>query len=263
MHYIDEGEGEAVFMVHGNPTWSFYYRNVVAELSKKFRCIAIDHIGCGLSDKPQDYPYRLENHIANASALIEHLGLEKLNLMVHDWGGPIGFGAAAKMPERIKKIVVLNTSAFLSDEMPFQLKICRMPPLGALLIRGFNAFAGLATTMAVRKPMDHTVKAGFIFPYDNWKNRIATLRFVEDIPMSAEHPSYATMKEIEAGLESLKGKPMWIGWGMHDFVFTESFLKGFEERFPDAEVHRFEGAGHYVLEDARTAIIPQIEKFLS
>ncbi len=264
LHYLDEGEGdrEAVLMLHGNPTWSFFYRNLVLGLSDSFRCFAPDHIGCGLSDKPQDYPYRLINHIENVLKLVESLQLDRFHLVVHDWGGPIGFGLATRMPEKILSLTVLNTAAFLAGVMPLSLQVCRVPLLGDILVRGLNLFARPALTMATAQPLPQDVKAGYLFPYDSWRNRVATLRFVQDIPMNQSHPSYPVLRNIQVNLKKLKDKPMLLCWGLQDFVFTEKFLHEWTRRFPQAEVHRFPKAGHYLLEDAGEETIPSIREFL-
>ena len=172
LHYVDEGEGEPILMVHGNPTWSFYYRDLIKEFSTSNRVIAPDHIGCGFSDKPQDYEYMLENHISNIEKLVARLELKDITLVVHDWGGAIGFGLATRHPELIKKVVILNTAAYTCDYIPPQINICRTPLLGEAVIRGFNAFAGPATHMAVEKPLSKNVKKGYLLPYNNYKNRI-------------------------------------------------------------------------------------------
>lgn len=151
LQYVNEGQGEPVVMVHGNPSWSFYYRNLVTALSPNHQCIVPDHIGCGLSDKPDDagYDYTLKNRIDDLEALLDHLEVkEKITLIVHDWGGMIGMGYAARHPERIKKIVVLNTGAFHLPEakpFPWALWICRNTLLGTVLVRGFNAFSSIAS----------------------------------------------------------------------------------------------------------------------
>ena len=206
-HYVDEGQGPAVVMVHGNPTWSFYYRNVVEALRGRHRTIVPDHVGCGLSDKPQDYPYRLGQHVANLEHLLDdELGLEKVDLIVHDWGGAIGMGYAVRHPERIGRIVVLNTAAFLMDFCPFRIRVCRWPVFGPLALRGFNAFARAATSMAVEKPLAPEVCEGLLAPYDNWANRIAILRFVQDIPLGRSHPSHETLADIQKQLHTLAEK---------------------------------------------------------
>ena len=145
LSYLDEGprSEEAVLLLHGNPTWSFYYREVVRMMpAAGLRCVAPDHMGMGLSDKPQDYPYRLETHIENLSALVKSLGLKRVHLVVHDWGGAIGFGWAARHPEIIGRIVILNTAAFPSQRMPLRIRLCRAPLVGEALVRGLNGLPG-------------------------------------------------------------------------------------------------------------------------
>lgn len=263
MHYLDEGEGHPIIMVHGNPTWSFFYRNLVLGLRRQYRCIVPDHIGCGLSDKPQDYPYVLQNHIDNLVRLVESLDLQKFHLIVHDWGGPIGIGMAQKFPDRLKKVTILNTAVFTSSRIPRRISICKTPILGSFLMRGLNAFARCATFMAVEKPLNSLVKKAYIFPYNNWHNRIAIARFVQDIPLSNEqHPSWKTLKRIERGLSLLNKKPMMICWGAKDFCFNDHYLKEWLRRFIDVQLHRYSDAGHYVLEDAGDEILDCIQEFL-
>ncbi|MEZ6144691.1 MAG: alpha/beta fold hydrolase [Planctomycetaceae bacterium] len=118
-HYVDEGTGPVLLFVHGNPTWSFAWRNFIKAFSPNYRCVAVDHIGCGRSDKPQDYEYTLANHIANLTRLIEHLDLREITLVGHDWGGCIGMGAAVEVPERFSRFVLANTAAFRSQSDSF------------------------------------------------------------------------------------------------------------------------------------------------
>lgn len=262
MHYVDEGRGVPVVMVHGNPTWSFYYRNLMRYLSGDYRSLAMDHIGCGLSDKPQDYGYYLQNHIDNLVEWFEALNLEYFHLVVHDWGGPIGLGLAEAFADRVGKIVFLNTSGFLSKEVPLRIKMCKVPFFGELAVRGLNAFAGAATFMAVKKPMLKEVREGFLYPYNNWANRIATHRFVKDIPLSVKHPSYPTMKRIEESLGGLRHKPVMLYWGGQDFCFTRHYFEGMQAIFPKAQTHYIENAGHYVLEDDTKNALKVIKAFL-
>lgn len=263
LHYVDEGQGDtAVIMVHGNPTWSFYYRNVILALRSRFRCIVPDHIGCGLSDKPAEFSYRLADHIANLDALIRHTGIRKFHLIVHDWGGPIGIGAALNHLDKLQSLVITNTAAFTDSKIPMRLRVCRVPFLGAGLVQGCNAFAGLATRMASSRGLDPLVKQGLLWPYRNWKDRIATHRFVVDIPMSCVHPSWDTLKEVENGLQRLQGRPVMIAWGPKDFVFNDHFLEQWRHIFPQAKVCRYAESNHYLFEDAREQVIPEIVRFL-
>ena len=263
-HYLDEGSGENLLMLHGNPTWSFYYRNLILGLKGSYRCVVPDHMGMGKSDKPQDYPYTLSRHIDNLEKLTDHLELDDITLVVHDWGGAIGMGFAVRHPERIRRLVIFNTAAFLSSEIPLGLSLCRIPGFGAIAIRGFNMFARGAIRWACVKQerMTEEVRAGYLAPYDNFANRVANLRFVQDIPISPDSPSYSVIQHIEENLKLFREHPVQIIWGAHDFVFNDHFLKRWQEIFPQAEVHRMEDAGHYVVEDAHERILPLLYEFL-
>ena len=264
MSYLDEGPraDEAVLMLHGNPTWSFFYRDLIRLIAPTMRCIAPDHIGMGLSEKPANYSYRLETRIADIEALVAELGLKKIHLVVHDWGGAIGFGFATRHPELIGRITILNTAAFVSDRIPLRIALCRAGGLGEFLVRAFNAFAWPATWMSMhaRKLKDGEAR-GFLFPYDSWRNRVAVHRFVADIPLERDHPSRATLETIEQGLPSLAEKPKLIVWGAWDFCFHDAFLDRWREIYPDAEVCRLRDAGHYVLEDGGPMAREKIRDF--
>lgn len=250
LHYVDEGKGRPLLMVHGNPSWSFLYRNLILSLSKDYRCIAIDHMGCGLSDKPQDYSYTLAQHIQNLKSLIEHLDLQEFDLVIHDWGGVIGLKIAQMYAQRVKTIVILNTSAFLSQRLPWQISLCRLPYIGPFLVQGLNAFARGATYQGVGKRLTPAVRKGFCYPYDSWQNRIAIRRFIEDIPLEPTLDSYSLVGQVDKDLGLLSHLNLHLLWGMKDFCFTPDFLEGFKQRLPKATVHPFSQAGHYVLEDA-------------
>jgi haloalkane dehalogenase len=269
-HYLDEGAGPPVVMVHGNPSWSFYYRNLVLALRERYRCIVPDHIGCGFSDKPGDdrYEYTLPRRVADLERLINHLVPDgKITLVLHDWGGMIGMAWAARHPDRVARLVILNTAAFhLPTEKPFPLalKICRDTALGTLLVRGLNAFSLAASFVGCkRNPMPGQLRAAYRLPYDSWKNRIATLRFVQDIPLVPSDRNYDLVSDVAALLDRFRDLPMIICWGELDFVFDRHFLAEWERRFPEAEVHSFPDAGHYILEDASDEVIPLIAGFLA
>jgi pimeloyl-ACP methyl ester carboxylesterase len=270
LHYLDEGPRDAppVLMLHGNPTWSFYYRNLVMALRDHFRCIVPDHLGCGLSDKPDDshYDYRLKSRIADVDALVKHLDLEApLTLVVHDWGGAIGFAWAVEHPGRIKNLVVLNTAAFprpAAKKMPVALSLVRDSAFGAFLVRRFNAFSAIAARVAFKKPVSRAVRKAYTLPYDSPRNRIATLKFVQDIPLSEKDPGYDILINTAKRLHLLQEKPCLVAWGEKDFVFDAPFLNQWIDYFPDAEVHRFPDCGHYVLEDGGQALIDTIVNFI-
>jgi len=269
LHYLDEGPTDAepretLLCVHGNPTWSYYWRHFAKAWRGRYRVVAVDHIGCGLSDKPQDYEYRLARHVSNLRRLIAELDLRNVTLLAHDWGGAIGMGAVADERERFARLVLFNTAAFRSTRCPLRIRVCRTPLLGAWGVRGLNLFARAALHMATEKPERFTpaVRAGYLAPYDSYAHRVAIQRFVEDIPLSESHPSYATLADIERSLAASSQLPTSLIWGMRDWCFSPWFLERFREFMPQAEVHRLEDAGHYVVEDAHERIVPIIDDFL-
>lgn len=261
MHYVDEGEGQPFLFVHGNPTWSFYYRRLISHFSPTMRTVACDHIGCGLSEKPQNFAYRLEQHIAHLEELVLHLDLRDIRLMVHDWGGAIGLGVAGRHPERFSQLVIGNTAAFHSQRMPWLLKIAKTPSLGQFLIRGFNAFAGLTPRLGSADPsrISPTAKEGLLLPYHSWQSRIATYRFVADIPLEERHPSYAMLSEVEENLAKLKDLPTLLLWGERDWVFTPHFMTRFFDFFPEAKGRSYPDCGHLLYEEAPDRVIAEIE----
>ena len=268
LHYLEEGQGDTVVMLHGNPNWSYYYRNLVLALRDRYRCLVRDHIGCGLSDKPGDdrYEYSLARRVADLEKWLEFCGATKnLTLVVHDWGGMIGMAFATKYPERIRRLVILNTGAFhlpQAKPVPWQLKLAR-GPLGAVLVRGFNAFSrGAVRSCVTRRPMPKEVANAYCAPYDSWANRIAVHRFVQDIPLKPGDRGFDLVSNVGNQLDQLKDVPMLIGWGDRDFVFDEHFLREWIARFPNAEVHRYPDCGHYILEDAKAELVPLIRGFL-
>jgi haloalkane dehalogenase len=265
MHYIDEGQGDAVVLVHGNPTWWYYFRNLITVLRKRFRVIVPDHIGSGMSDKPRSFEYTLKNHIDNLAALFDRLHLSTTSLVLHDWGGAIGLGAAAQREVGLEKLVILNTAAFRSNRIPLRIRVCRWPLIGALLVKGCNAFARGATFMAVAQPMKRDLAAAYVKPYTSWKTRIGVHEFVKDIPLHPRHRSYQTLVDVERYVDRLAGNPpeMAIIWGGRDFCFNDHFYHEWRRRFPAAHSHYFDDCGHYILEDGAGRVEPLIENFLS
>jgi haloalkane dehalogenase len=267
-HYLDEGKGKPVVMLHGNPTWSFYYRNMVKALRDSHRVIVPDHIGCGFSDKPDDesYNYTLKQRVDDLENWLSHLGIKKnITLVVHDWGGMIGMAYATRHPEAIKRFVILNTSGFhlpKTKTLPWQIWAIRNTPFGSLLAQGLNTFSVGAANFCSENLLPREVREAYIFPYDSWDNRVAVYNFVKDIPLDPEDPSYQIVSNVEKNLGKFSDKPMLICWGKHDFVFDDHFLKEWKRRFPEAEVHYFTKAGHYVLEDAGDEIIPLVKEWI-
>jgi len=270
MSYLDEGprEGEVVVMLHGNPSWSYYWRNLVSGLSDKYRCVVPDHIGMGHSDKPgdRDYDYTLQSRIDDVAAMLNHLGITgPVTLAVHDWGGMIGFGWALTHAAQVKRLVITNTAAFplpSAKKMPWQLSLGRDSKFGAFIIRAFNAFSSGASYQGVERKMPDEVRRAYVSPYSSWANRIATLRFMQDIPLHPGDKAWALVEAVGQRLPQFADRPVFIGWGLKDFVFDRHFLAGFRKALPNAQVTAFEDAGHYVLEDKQAELVPAIRKFL-
>ena len=270
LHYLDEGspDDQPVVMVHGNPTWSFYYRNLVNDLKSDHRCLVPDHIGMGLSDRPDDegYRYTLQSRVDDMGHWLDAVEPERpVDLIVHDWGGAIGMSWAVRHPERVRRIVLLNTWAFnipKHESLPASLKFARTS-VGGFLIQRFNAFSGLAVRMATAGKLDKDVAKGLVAPYQgNPAQRLATLRFVEDIPLSENDPAWSVLDETESRLAALAEKPILIAWGAKDFVFNDKVLAIWKATYPSAEVEYYPDAGHYVLEDAHDRIAPRVKAFL-
>jgi acyl-CoA synthetase (AMP-forming)/AMP-acid ligase II/pimeloyl-ACP methyl ester carboxylesterase len=267
-HYVDEGNGPPVVMVHGNPTWSFYYRNLIRALKDEYRAIAPDHIGMGLSDKPDDrhYAYTSEQRLRDLETFIDNHGLKRFTLIGHDWGGIIGTCYAALHPERIAGMVMLNTAGFMwpvDKKLPLALFAARIPYGSDLFIRGLNVFARGAVTIGMkRSKMPENVARGYLYPYHSWETRRAVHRFIQDIPVKPKDKGYALGLLMESRLKLLKEVPLLLGWGMKDFIFCRKILNEWIRHFPHAQVHRMDDAGHYVLEDAAEEIIPVIKRFV-
>ena len=270
MSYLDEGprDGEVVVMLHGNPSWSYYWRTLVSGLSDKYRCIVPDHIGMGFSDKPDDadYDYTLQSRVDDVEALLKHLGITgPVTLAVHDWGGMIGFGWALSHAAQVKRLVVTNTAAFplpQAKPMPWQIALGRDWKFGALIIRAFNAFSSGASYLGVERRMPADVRRAYVSPYNNWKNRISTVRFMQDIPLGTQDKAWPLLEEAGRRLPEFADRPAFLGWGLKDFVFDKHFLAGFRAALPQAEVHAYDDAGHYVLEDKHETLVPLIRDFL-
>ncbi|MBL8858166.1 MAG: alpha/beta fold hydrolase [Planctomycetes bacterium] len=258
IHYVDEGPRAApvILCVHGNPTWSFAFRRIVKAFSDRYRVVALDHLGCGLSEKPTDYEYTLENHALNLRSLVVALGLERITLVMHDWGGAIGMSFARREPRRVAGLFAMNTAAFRSRRMPLRIRVCRWPWIGPYLVREWNAFAGLAPIYGVhdRKSLSFPVKRGLMLPYETSASRRAIVEFIADIPLSSKHRSWAELKATEEALEQFRTLPVALCWGERDWCFTPAFRTEWERRFPHAVVTRCKQAGHFVFEEAPDAV---------
>jgi len=255
---------QTILCIHGNPTWSFYYRTLISRFQNVARVVAVDHLGCGLSDKPAKYDYCLKSHTSNLIHLIDQLDLKNILLVVHDWGGAIGLGAAVARSHRIDKLFILNTAAFVPPYIPKRIAACRIPIFGSLAIRYANAFAWTATFMAIdrlRKLPDAT-KAGLLFPYQTPADRIAIDRFVQDIPIQKSHRTWEVLDQLERDLPTLAKKPATMVWGMKDWCFRPECLDRLSLHLPQAKIHRLEDVGHYVMEEAPTEVGDAVQDLL-
>lgn len=290
LSYLDEGPRDAapVLMLHGNPSWSYYWRRLVLELRRDHRCIVPDHVGMGLSDKPGDakapresagsdgkampsYEYTLASRVDDLDALVEHLIRERgapqrgWTLVLHDWGGMIGMAWACRRPERVARIVATNTAAFPNpkgQKLPGTLRLGRDSWLGAWLILRHNAFARGAARWGVTRALDARVREALLSPYDSPENRLSTLRFVQDIPLGPRDRAWPLVQATGDQLAQFAGRPMQLLWGLEDFVFDRAFFEEWRRRFPQAEAIAWPDAGHYVLEDAHERMLPAIRRFL-
>jgi haloalkane dehalogenase len=264
LHYVDQGQGGPLLMVHGNPTWSFYWRDLIRAFQTSHRVVAVDHMGCGLSEKPASYNYTLQQHIDNLSGLVNSLDLQGATLIAHDWGGAIGLGCLLANRDRFRSIVLLNTGAFPPPFIPWRIRACRIPVLGTWAVRGLNLFARAALFMAVsdRQSLSPAARAGLLAPYDTWAHRIAIDRFVKDIPASPRHVNWKILEGMEQGLCKLQDIPVQLIWGLRDWCFRPSCLERFTQIFPQAGVIRLPDASHYVVEEATSEVIAGIEQFL-
>lgn len=261
LHYIDEGQGEVLLFVHGTPSWSFEFRNVIKHLSKKYRCIALDHIGFGLSDKPAGYDYSIQNHTATLLKLITHLQLNQFSMLVHDFGGIIGLAAAEQIPDKISKLIILNTWCRSIQNEPEYKKMKGIlgSPLMPFLYRYFNFSAKyiLPAAFGERSRLTPEVHQQYLKPFGNASERNGTVAFAKSLLRDQDY-----YESIGKMLPVLKNKPVLIIWGMKDAFITEKHLLWMQEQFPSAEVVKYEDAGHFVLEEKSVVAGPVIEAFL-
>ncbi|MFN0120882.1 MAG: alpha/beta fold hydrolase [Blastocatellia bacterium] len=266
MAYVDEGAGEPVVLLHGNPTWGYLYRHFIPPLAETRRVVVPDHIGFGRSDKSLA-PLRLADHIQNFTELALALDLQDATLVMQDWGGPIGLGFAVKHPERVKRLVVMNTWAFrIPAGAPLHplLEQFRLPGIGEALVQGLNLFVEgfLPAGIHQRENLNEAMMSAYRAPFPDFNSRIGTLAFPRDIAVGEEHPSTLTIGEIEDNLNKLR-VPALIVWGVRDMAFPPQMIKGrWLKYFPDAEVHRLENASHFLQEDEPERIVELILDFL-
>jgi len=268
MHFVDEGSGEPVVLLHGDPTWGYLWRNIIPSLTKIARCIVPDHMGMGKSEVPREpYPYRLVHHISNLEALILELDLHNITLAVHDWGGPVGLGFAVRHPGRIKRLVISNTWAsarWPGGPLPRLIEMIRSGA-GEKFVLEKNAYlerALIGTTQHVER-ISGPVMDAYRAPFPTSESRVAMLCWSRDIPMTEADPSYPEMQRIENNLTLFAKTPILIVWGMLDPVLPESVLHWWQDIFPHATIRRIEDASHFLQEDAPEQVESYISDFIA
>lgn len=276
LHYVDEGQGPPILMLHGNPTWSFLYRDIIKELRRDFRCIALDHLGFGYSDKPPHGDYSMRAHVMRLQGFVSKLGLTGLTLAVQDWGGVIGLSWAVRNRPLVARLVIMNTTGFpppdrkalLAMKPPpwglLMLYPLKLPLLGELVVRGANGFVRGLFPAGVhhRAQLDAKVMEGYRDPYPTWGSRRAHLASVRQIPLSRRHPTWRLLQETGAELDGWT-VPTQLIWGMRDPVFVPWFLEEFERRLPNhAPTVKLADASHFVQEDAPGPCAAAIRDFM-
>ncbi len=276
MHYVDEGSGETLLFLHGNPTWSYLYRDVIAGLSTGYRCVAPDHLGFGLSDKPADADYSMRAHAMRLEAFVQTLGLRDVTLVVQDWGGVIGLSWAVRHKALVKRLVVLNTAGFV-PETPRELAALRplpwgfpllwalrIPVLGELFVQGLGGFVRYLLPLGShhRERLTSDVMSSYLAPYPTWASRRAQLASVRQVPMRPSDPAWQLLRETGAELTGWTVRTQ-IVWGMRDPVFVQWFLDEFERRLPNhAPTIRIPDASHFLQQDRPDLIAWAIRDFV-
>jgi haloalkane dehalogenase len=259
VHYLDEGSGAPLLLLHGNPTWSFLYRDVVTGLRDRCRCIAPDYPGFGLSRAAPGYGFTPAEHARVIEQLVLRLELEGVTMMVQDWGGPIGFAAATRHPERFARFVVGNTWAWPKSDLGTQVFSRFLGgPIGRFLILRRNLFVERLLPGGVRrKKLPEEVMDAYRGPFPTPESRVPLHVFPREILRSRPF-----LAEVEKGLPALRDRPALIVWPTKDVAFRDPERRRWEEVFPDHRTVTLDGAGHYIQEDAAEEITAAIREWL-
>jgi haloalkane dehalogenase len=262
MSYVDEGTGEPLVMIHGNPSWSFEFRALIKHFSKNHRCLTPDHIGFGLSDKPMDWGYLPEQHAENLATFLESIDLENITLVVSDWGGPIGLSFAIQHPERIKNIIITNTWMWsVKNDWYYQgFSGFVGGPIGRWLIRRYNFFAGavLKSTFGDKNKLTPEIHQHFIMPLANPLERKGNWVLPKQIIASSDW-----LSSLWSQRGVLDGKIKLIAWGLKDIAFRVKELNYWIEHFPGAKVVRYAGTGHFIAEEQPDKLNSEMTGILS
>ena len=253
LHYIEEGKGETVLFLHGHPTWSFFFRNLILSIRADFRCIAIDHVGYGLSDKPMDYNYTTQQHIQDTIRFVEKKQFKKFHIVGHDFGVAIMLALAERWPERISSMSVMNSSLWFKAIPPL-ITVFKLPLVGALLTIPFNLLPRACASFGINDVVASEVVKGYIWPYRHLKDRIGIYKGTQDIPWMASHPTLETLETIAHKTYILGNKKTCFFWADRDFRYPFQDLKSWANILPNATYKRYPIAGDYLLEDSAKAL---------
>lgn len=260
MHFVDEGKGDVLLFVHGTPSWSFDFRNQLKMLSKTYRCIAIDHVGFGLSDKPKNYDYSTQNHSATLQKFIIENNLTNITLIVHDFGGPIGLNVAIQMPERFKQFVILNSWLWSSENEPEFIKlkkILKSPLLPFLYLNlNFSPRFILPKSFGEKKLASH-LKSQFTKPFSKKSERYGALAFAKSLLNDQ-----TWFEEMWQSKNKISYKPTLFIWGMKDPVIKPHHLNKFLTGFTNHQVIKLDSCGHFPQEEETVAVSNAILQFL-
>jgi acyl-CoA synthetase (AMP-forming)/AMP-acid ligase II/pimeloyl-ACP methyl ester carboxylesterase len=265
LHYIDEGSRNkpAVLLLHGNPTWVFFYRKVIQALKDNYRVIAIDYIGCGLSDHPTSDHFRAIDRVNEVDFVYQSLGLEKFSIVMHDWGGAIGTRFLQRHLDKVEKIIYLNTTLTEVESLPLMIKSSANKIFGPLLTKYTPQFLKYLVGPGAVSKLPDWIKSGFLYPYQTIDRRTAIWDFVKDIPFTEGHPTYAEMTNLAADFSLMQDKPIKIIWGLKDPCFHPYMLRKVAAHFPKAQVLEVPNAGHLLIEDEPEIVCNAISDFLS
>jgi haloalkane dehalogenase len=270
MHYVDEGpeDGEPLVFVHGYPTWSFMYRAaLVYYAARGFRCLAMDHIGYGLSDKPPNRHYHtVQRHIANLAEFFAALNLKNVTLVMEDWGGPFALGYAVQNPSNVRRLVIMNSWVFQDTYPPRLSPLIRLgirPGLGELLLGTLNLTLSIWLQRTTMRRLSEAVMASYRAPFREARSRAALIQFPRMISTTPVHPCAPQLRAIEQALPALHSAPALILWGKEDPIFLPGLAEHWQKMLARARGPvLIEGAGHFLLEDAPEAVIEQLDRFL-
>jgi haloalkane dehalogenase len=261
IHYVDEGAGSPILMVHGTPTWSFLYRDLIKALSARHRVVAPDHLGFGLSEKPENAAYRPADHARRLTGLIEHLGLEEITLVVHDFGGPIGLAYAIEYPENVTKLILFNTWMWsLNGNWPIE-RASRLlgGAVGKFLYTrlNFSPRVLIGAAYGDKGKLTPEVHRHYLAPFGPARDRVAPWIFAKELIASGDWYDHLWERRLR-----IADKPALVLWGMKDPTFQPRDLVRWEQTLTRARMVRLREAGHFVPEEATAEVVSQVQEFL-